>query len=459
MRASVFKAYDIRGKADEDFTNEEVLRLGKALGTYFIQQGFRRVIVGRDNRLHSPRLREAVVDGLVSCGCQVFDIGETITPVFYFAHQLYDVQAGVMITASHNPPEDNGFKVYAGDSTIYGEEIQKIRRLFEAGEFIAGNGQVEERNPREEYLEYIASRVRLGKPLKVVVDCGNGTAGPWAPALYKKMGCQVIDLYCDSDPSFPNHHPDPTVTENLETLREKVLEERADLGLAFDGDGDRLGVIDDKGKIIWGDMLQILFWREILLKYPGAEAIIEVKCSQALVEEVKRLGGKPFFYKTGHSLIKAKMKEIGAVFTGEMSGHIFFADEYFGYDDALYAGARLLRILSESDKPLSELLSDVPRYYATTETRIGCAEEAKGRVIESLKSYFRNKGYDIIDVDGVRVQFPEGWGLVRASNTQPVLVARCEGKSLNALKEIAGEMKQALSGMSEVEPFDWEIVD
>ncbi|MGI6775658.1 phosphomannomutase/phosphoglucomutase [Acetomicrobium sp.] len=457
MRSEVFKTYDIRGKADIDFTDDEVLRLGKAIGTYFIGRGFRDVIVGMDNRKHSPRIKKALVDGLLSCGCFVKDIGETITPVFYFAHKLYKVNAGVMVTASHNPPEDNGFKIYGGDSTIYGDEIQKIRHIFEAGDFTKGKGKIEKQSPREEYFKYIVSNVKLDRKLKVAIDCGNGTASSWAPELYEKMGCDVIPLYCKSDPNFPNHHPDPTVPENLTDLKKVVLEEKAGVGLAFDGDGDRLGVVSDQGEIIWGDILQILFWRELLSKYPGADVIVEVKCSQALIEEVKRLGGKPFFYKTGHSLIKAKMKEVEAVFTGEMSGHFFFADEYFGFDDALYAGARLLRILSKVNEPISALLSDVPKYYATPETRIGCPEDYKQKVIDVLIDRFRRKGYEIIDVDGLRVQFTDGWGLVRASNTQPVLVARCEGRTPEALKSIARELKEALSQIDEVEEFEWQF--
>ena len=457
MRSEVFKTYDIRGKAETDFTDDDVLRLGKAIGTYFIGRGFRDVIVGMDNRKHSPRIKKALVDGLLSCGCFVKDIGETITPGFYFAHKLYKVNAGVMVTASHNPPEDNGFKIYGGDSTIYGDEIQKIRRIFEAGDFTKGEGKIEKQNPREEYFKYIVSNVKLDRKLKVAIDCGNGAASSWAPELYEKMGCDVIPLYCKSDPNFPNHHPDPTVPENLTDLKKVVLEEKADVGLAFDGDGDRLGVVSDQGEIIWGDILQILFWRELLSKYPGADVIVEVKCSQALIEEVKRLGGKPFFYKTGHSLIKAKMKEIGAVFTGEMSGHFFFADEYFGFDDALYAGARLLRILSKANEPISELLADVPKYYATTETRIGCPKKKKKKVIDVLIDRFRRKGYEIIDVDGLRVEFTDGWGLVRASNTQPVLVARCEGRTPEALKSIARELKEALSQIGEVEEFEWQF--
>lgn len=287
------------------------------------------------------------------------------------------------------------------------------------------------------------------------MDCGNGTAALFAEKILADWGCEVIPLYCQSDGSFPNHQPDPVKTANLAELKKAVLEEKADLGLAFDGDADRIGVVDDAGKVIWGDVLMCLYWREIMPKYPGAKAIVEVKCSQALVDEVERLGGKPFFYKTGHSLIKAKMKEIGAVFTGEMSGHIFFADEYYGFDDAFYAAGRLLRLLSHSDGPLSKMLSAIPKYYSTAETRVTCPDWDKFKVVKGLAERFQ-RDYPVIDVDGARVLFGDGWGLVRASNTQPVLVARCEAKTEEGLQRICSMMKEALREFPEVEDFEWE---
>jgi phosphomannomutase/phosphoglucomutase len=456
MNPHVFKTYDLRGAAEVDFPDGEVERLGRALGAYFLQRDHRRVIVGRDNRRHSLRLRNAVTRGLVSTGCEVLDIGEVITPVFYFAHHLYGYKAGVMITASHNPPEDNGFKIFCGESTIYGEDIQRLKLILEQGDFPQGQGQVVYARPEEDYIKYITGRIHLERSLKVAVDAGNGTAGPVAVKLLEALGCEVIPLYCDPDPSFPNHHPDPTVVENLRDLIRLVREAGADVGLSFDGDGDRLGVVDEKGRVIWGDILQVLFWREILPRFPGAPAIVEVKCSQALVDEIVRLGGKPFFYKTGHSLIKAKMREVGAPFTGEMSGHFFFADEYFGFDDAPYAAARLLRILARSGKPLSDLLADISRLYSTPETRIPCPEERKEEVVHEIISSFRREGYDVIDVDGARIQFPSGWGLVRASNTQPVLVARCEASSLADLQEIAGKLKNSLI-CAGVKEFQWDF--
>jgi len=457
MNPIVFRAYDIRGKAEVDFPPEEVKLLGRALATYFKSRGEKEVIVARDNRKHSPLLRQSLIEGLIAGGCRVVDIGENPTPVFYFSHHYYGLTAGVMITASHNPPEDNGFKISSGGTTIHGEEIQKIRRLLEQKEFVEGEGYLEEKDPREAYISYIKERIRLARPLKVAVDAGNGVAGPLAVELLKALGCEVIPLYCEPDSTYPHHHPDPTIPANLKDLKEVVLAERADVGLALDGDGDRLGVIDEKGNILWGDMLQILFWREILPRHPGAPAIVEVKCSQALVEEIERLGGRPFFYKTGHSLIKAKMREIGALFTGEMSGHFFFADEYYGYDDALYAAARLLRLLSREERPLSCLLEDVPKYYATPETRIPCPDEQKAEVVAGIVKHFKERDYEVIDVDGARVIFPGGWGLVRASNTQPVLVARCEAKTKERLKEICSILQEALLKFPAVGAFEWGI--
>ncbi len=376
------------------------------------------------------------------------DLGEVITPIFYFApHQLGSTR-GAMITASHNPGEFNGLKVLDGAGTIYGEEIQKLADLAEelAGKkpLRKSGGSVRSFDLITPYLEMLKAKITLARPLKVVVDCGNGTASLFAEELFTSLGCNVIPLYCESDSTFPNHHPDPVDPENLADLIEVVKREQADLGLAFDGDGDRIGAVDEKGQIMWGDQMMILFWRELLPKYPRAQAIVEVKCSQALPEEIARLGGKPFFYRTGHSLIKAKMREIDAIFTGEMSGHMFFADEYYGYDDALYAAARLLRLLSQQDQPLSHLLRGVPKYHATPELRVDCADKDKFQVVSDITASFKEK-HDVIDVDGARVLFPDGWGLVRASNTSPKLVVRCESKTPEGLARIKKELSAALS--------------
>lgn len=444
----IFREYDIRGKAQRDFTDEVVELLGQGLGTYFRQKGERDVVVCRDNRDSSPRLNVALIKGLLLAGCNVIDIGENPTPVCYFAlHQLAKT-AGVMITGSHNPPEDNGFKISSSGSTIYGSEIQRIKQIIEQGSFTSGLSQLISKDVSIKYVNHLISIIQLKRPLKVVIDAGNGTAGALAWELYKKLGCEVVGLYIDSDNRFPVHHPDPTVPENLADLQEMVVRVKADVGLAFDGDGDRLGVVDNRGNILWGDILQILFWREILPKHPGTPVIVEVKCSQALVEEASRLGGEPFFYKTGHSLIKAKMKEVDALFTGEMSGHFFFADEYFGYDDALYAGARLLRLLSEQTHSLTDLLSDIPPYQATPEIRLVCPDEIKKDVIQRIREKFLADSYEVIDIDGARVIFPEGWGLLRASNTQPVVVMRAEAKDCASLERIVKVLNEAFEESS-----------
>ena len=457
MNAAIFREYDIRGAAERDLTDETVLLLGRAFGAYLAQRGRREALVGMDNRLSSPRLKRALVEGLLSTGCRVIDLGTVTTPLFYYARELYGVDGGVMITGSHNPPDENGFKLACGPGTIYGEEIQELRRLMEKGAFPAGRGALEQADPAPAYLSMLNGKIRLGpKKLKVAVDCGNGTAGFFAVDFLTALGCTVIPLYCEPDGRFPHHHPDPVQRANLRALVETVQREGADLGIAFDGDADRLGAVDDSGRVIWGDQLMALFWREILPRHPGAVAIIEVKCSQGLVDEVIRLGGRPLFYRTGHSLIKAKMRELGALFTGEMSGHMFFADEYYGFDDAFYSAGRLLRLLSRSGESFSALVDTLPRYHSTAETRVPCSDREKFTVVQRLTAFFREK-YEVIDVDGVRVQFPGGWGLVRASNTQPVLVARCEAGTREELESITRIMRDALLSQPEVSPFKWEF--
>ncbi|HHV77564.1 MAG TPA: phosphomannomutase/phosphoglucomutase [Syntrophothermus lipocalidus] len=441
MNGNVFRQYDIRGIVDKELTDELVIGISRAFAVCADRRGFKEVLVGRDNRKSSPRYRDLVVEALQASGCRVVDIGTVVTPMFYFAARYLGIKAGLMITASHNPGDYNGFKVLLGETTIYGEEIQELRRMVERGESITEpGGRLEIADITKAYVDMIKDKVKLGpRKLSVVVDCGNGTASFFAPRVFRELGCNVYELYCESDPEFPNHHPDPVKPENCQDLIQKVQEMEADLGLGFDGDGDRLGVVDREGNIIWGDMLMILFWREILPKYPGCDCIVEVKCSQSLIDEIKRLGGRPLIYKTGHSLIKAKMKEIGAVFTGEMSGHMFFADEYYGYDDALYAAARLLRILSNSNQTITEMLADVPKYYATPEIRVHSSDEEKFRIVNEVLEHFKKK-YEVIDVDGARILFPDGWGLVRASNTGPELILRCEGSTPRALENIKEEL-------------------
>lgn len=445
IREGIFRQYDIRGIYNEDLTTKDAELIGKAFGTYIRRKGETEAIVGRDNRKSSPELFSSLVKGLLDTGINVKDIGIVVSPIFYYATHLYNIKSGIMITASHNPAEYNGFKVQYDGRTLYGDELQDMKRMIQEDDFESGQGKLTAHSPEKDYISMVKEKIKLpGRRLKVVADCGNGTAGLFAPNLLRELGCEVIPLYCDSNPDFPNHFPDPVKPENLKDLIKAVKLNDADLGVGFDGDGDRLGVVDDQGNIIWGDMLMILFWREILPKHPGTPAIVEVKCSETLVDEIKRLGGEPIFYKTGHSLIKAKMKELNAVFTGEMSGHMFFADEYFGFDDALYACGRLLRILAGSGKPLSELLTDVPKTYATPEIRVACAEEEKLFYVGKAKTYFKASGKKIIDIDGVRVQFDDGWGLVRASNTGPELIVRCEAKTPERLEQIKKEISDSI---------------
>ncbi|PSR20599.1 MAG: phosphomannomutase [Sulfobacillus acidophilus] len=457
MNSSVFREYDIRGLVDIDMVPEDVVRLGQAFGTYLIDHQVSEALLGWDSRESSPAYRDAMATGLMSTGIHVIDIGQVTTPIFYFARVHYDREAGVMITASHNPADYNGFKLAYGKSTIYGDQIQLVRRIMEHGVFKEGRGSRTEANPVPAYLSMLREKIRLGpRPLKVVVDCGNGTPSLFAADVMRTFGVEMVPLYCTSDPTFPNHHPDPVVAKNLVDLIRSVGEEHADLGVAFDGDGDRIGVVDELGNIIWGDRLMILYWREIAAKYPGTPAIVEVKCSQTLYNELERLGAKPEFYKTGHSLIKAKMRELNAVFTGEMSGHMFFADEYYGYDDAFYAAGRLFRILSNTTQPLSALLNDIPNLPSTPEIRIDCPDDRKSEVVQALRQHFlQDPSVRVIDIDGVRVVFNHGWGLVRASNTQPALVARAEADSPDELAAITAELDQALAPFTFLSPIDW----
>ncbi len=457
INPSVFREYDIRGLVDVDFTADGVQSLGKAFGTYLLQHGASQALLGWDSRSSSPAYRDAITAGLLSTGVDVIDIGEVTTPIFYFARIHFNIDGGAMITASHNPAEYNGFKLALGPSTLYGDEIQDVRKVLEQGEFAEGAGKRTTANPVPAYLSMLREKIALGPhPLNVVVDCGNGTPSLFVRDVMDAFGVQADYLYCETDPTFPNHHPDPVVAKNLVDLIARVKETHADLGVAFDGDGDRIGVVDNNGQIIWGDRLMILYWREILARHPRAKAIVEVKCSQTLVDEITKLGGQPEFYKTGHSLIKARMREIGSVFTGEMSGHMFFADEYYGFDDAFYAAGRLFRILSHSDGTLSSLLAEVPLKPATPEVRIECPDEKKSDVVSTLQKAYKKRGdVSVIDIDGVRVNFPHGWGLVRASNTQPALVARAEADSPEHLEEITRDLQASLQQFPFIPAVDW----
>jgi phosphomannomutase / phosphoglucomutase len=440
VNPSIFREYDIRGLAERDFAEDFALLLGKVLGTMVRRRGGARVSVGRDCRLTSDAYAEALIAGLVSTGLQVYDLGICPTPLLYFSLFHLDLDGGVEVTASHNTSEYNGFKLCLGKDTLYGEQIQEIRSKMESNDFTEETGgKVQRYEIVPPYQRHLLQDVRkLKRPLKIVVDAGNGVGGPVAPAIFRRLGCTVWEIGCIPDGNFPLHHPDPTVTENLQILIEKVRAENADVGFAYDGDADRIGVVDEKGGIIWGDELLVLFARDVLQRHPNATIVSEVKCSQRLYDDIAKRGGVPIMWKAGHSLLKAKLNEARALLAGELTGHMFFKERYFGYDDAIYASVRLLEILSNSDRPLSALLADLPKTVSTSEIRIACPDERKFIIADLAKDYFR-KHYDIIDIDGVRVQFPDGWGLIRASNTQPALVLRFEARTadqLNAYRAI-----------------------
>jgi len=441
----VFREYDIRGVAAEDFPDEMVSDLGKALGTYFLKHEAHRITLGRDCRLTSPRLHENLSEGILKTGCSIIDLGIIPTPLLYFSLFHLDLSGAIMITGSHNPPDNNGFKICLNKITIYGEEIQTIRSILETGEFEEGKGQLSSTDITAPYLETVSALLAMGsRRRKAVIDAGNGTAGIVAGAFYRKLGAEVVELFCEMDGSFPHHHPDPTIPANLKALIAAVKEQKADLGIAYDGDGDRIGVVAENGSIIWGDQLMIVFSRAILDEVPGATFIAEVKCSQTLFDAIAEKGGTAIMGKVGHSPMKARLKEENAQLAGEVSGHIFFANRYYGYDDAIYAGARLLEILSRTEKNLSELLDDVPPTVTTPEIRIACADAIKFMVVQKLVESFK-RDYHVIDVDGARVLFEGGWGLVRASNTQPVLVLRFEARDAKTLQRIRTTVEKAVA--------------
>ena len=448
VAAGIFRQYDIRGIVGRDLTPEAARAIGGAYAAYLREHGGKSnqrlgaVAVGRDNRPSGPELRDALVEGLTTAGADVVDIGVVPTPLNYWSLHHLDVVGGIQITGSHNPPEYNGFKLSVGKASMHGPEIQRLYEIIRAGSVASGKGSVRNEAVIDRYIEDVVRRVgKLSRRIKVVYDCGNGAGALVASQLFEKLGTTGRGLFCESDGTFPNHHPDPTVPENLEDLIAAVRKDGAEIGIAFDGDADRIGVVDERGEIVWGDRILILYARDVLARTGGNQPIIfDVKCSQALPDAIARAGGKPIMWKTGHSLIKDKMKETHAPVAGEMSGHMFFSEGFYGHDDALYGAARLLRILADSGKTVRQLLSDVPNFVSTPEIRVEVPEEKKFGLVDQAVKHFRSK-HDVIDVDGVRVLFGDGWGLIRASNTQPVLVARYEASSPQRLAAIQGEME------------------
>jgi|TARA_B110000263_G_C15289968_1_gene502732 phosphomannomutase/phosphoglucomutase len=448
MKSHIFRQYDIRGIVGEDLDAEVTEAVGRAFGSRVRLDSSLRsptVAVGYDNRLTSPSLADGLIAGIRSAGVDVVDVGTVPTPVLYWSEVTLGADAGVQITGSHNPPEWNGIKMTHGGSSLYGDAIQDLLRSINESDFTSGSGGYERVAVLDRYVDDIAGRFNLERPMRVAVDCGNGTGSILAVRLLEAIGVEVTPLFCESDPTFPNHHPDPTVDDNLIDLIRSVESGNHDLGVAFDGDADRIGAIDDQGQIIRGDILLLLFGLDLLKKRgPGQKLIFDVKCSQVLPELFEKAGGEPIMWQTGHSLIKNKMRETGALLAGELSGHIMIADDYLGFDDALYNACRLIEIISRSGRTLSEMVSDFPEYRSTPEIRIDVTEDQKWTVVSEALVYFKEK-YDVISVDGVRILFGDGWALLRTSNTQPVIVARFEARSESRLMEIRTEIAEWLT--------------
>ncbi len=445
MNREIFREYDIRGIVGAGLDDETVLDIGRAFAAYMRERGKTKASLGRDCRLSSEGFGRLVARGMVEGGLSVTDLGVVPTPLFYFSLFTLDVEGGIMVTGSHNPPDYNGFKLAFGKTTLFGSRVQEIADIIEARRFVSGSGSLSVYpRIREDYYSFIRGNISIDRPLRVVVDAGNGTGGVVALPIMAEMGVETIALNCEMDGRFPNHFPDPTVETNLEQLRETVLATKADLGIGYDGDTDRIGAVDNEGNVIRGDYLMLIFARDIIERNKGATFVSEVKCSKNLFADIEKRGGRAIMWKAGHSLIKQKMKETGALFGGEMSGHMFFTDRFFGFDDAIYASLRLFEILARDGRPLSQFLADLPATWSTPEIRIDCPEQKKFIVVREITDYYRER-YDIVDTDGVRVTLPGGWGLVRASNTQPILVLRFEAESPEALERIEGTVRTDLA--------------
>lgn len=447
MNPNVFREYDIRGVADVDLDSDFVRDLGRAVGTFHRRRGHQRIAIGRDCRVSSDRLHGALTEGLLETGLRLVDIGVVPTPLMYFAVHHLDLDGGVEITGSHNPPPDNGFKMMTGKGSLFGRDIMALKSAIEGRSFdLAPGGAVDEVDVLPAYLGFLQGNIRLAHTdLRFAIDAGNGAAGPTAVAAFRALGLKPVELLCDMDGTFPVHHPDPTEPESLELLRERIAADGLDLGIAFDGDGDRIGIVDGRGQIMWGDKLLTLLARRVLRDRPGAAVLGEVKCSQTLYDDIAAQGGRPILWKTGHSLIKTKMKEEHALLAGEMSGHVFFADRFFGYDDAIYAAARILELLTEAQQPIHELLADVPETHVTPEIRVECPDDQKFDVVDAVRTKYQET-HEVVTVDGARIQFGDGaWGLVRASNTQPALVLRFEARDHDTLQKIRSEVEAAVA--------------
>lgn len=442
--AEIFKAYDVRGIVGRTLTPDIVTAIGQAVGSEAIARGRKAVAIGRDGRHSGPELAAALARGLQASGVDVIDIGQAATPILYFAAHYFDTLSGVAVTGSHNPPEYNGLKIMVAGETLSGEAIQALRQRIAKGNLERGTGSYRSKDVREAYLDRITGDVKLARPMRLVVDCGNGVAGETAPELYRRLGCEVTELFCEVDGSFPNHHPDPSQPKNLADVQNALAAGKGELGFAFDGDGDRLGVVTKSGKIIYPDRQLMLFAADVLERHPGAQIIFDVKSTRHLFSWIRQHGGEPVLWKTGHSLIKQKLKETGALLAGEMSGHTFFKERWYGFDDALYAGARLLEILSREADP-SAVLEALPDAVSTPELHVKLAEGENYALIEKLQKTARfQNARDVIKIDGLRVEYDDGFGLARASNTTPVVVLRFEADDEAAMKRIQEDFRKAI---------------
>ena len=444
LNPHIFRAYDVRGRVGEDIHPDVFRQVGRAYATLLRRRGGRRIAVGQDNRLSSAGLKAAFVEGVRAAGVDVVDIGTVTTPILYFATAHWRLDGGANITGSHNPIEYNGVKmVHAGAAPLTEEEIQSLRKLAEAGDYESGQGGLETRDSRDDYFATIAAMVHVARPLKVVVDAGNGIAGVFAPELLRRLGCEVVELYCESDGTFPNHLPDPEMEENMRDLVAKVLEVRADVGIAYDGDADRVGIVDEKGRRHEADLLLALLARDLLTRHPGAKVVFDVKSSQVLVDDIEKHGGRPIMWKTGHSLLKRKMREDSILLGGEVSGHMFFGENWYGVDDGVLASCRFLQLVAGDTKPASGHFDTLPHLHATPELKAPCPDDKKFALVAELAREFKSR-YEAIDIDGARIIFPEGWGLVRASNTNPYLTLRFEGRTAAAVERMKGIVYDAL---------------
>lgn len=449
INQQIFRQYDIRGIVDKDLNPENLYLIGKAFGTYVRKHNKKTVAIGGDARLTTPEYKMQFTKGLTETGCDVIDIGICASPVLYFAIWHLKTDAGAMITASHNPSDYNGIKLNLGMSSVYGEQIQEIYQIINNADFASGEGTSSNFDGIIKiYSDYIFEGIKLDRPVKCIVDAGNGVGGPILPDILRRLGCEVKEMYCELDGTFPNHHPDPTIEAYMTDLINEMKTGEYEVGLGLDGDADRIGVVDDKGQMVYGDQILNIMARDYLSKNPGKPVLADVKCSKNLFDDIKKHGGVPIMYKTGHANIKNKMKEDNIAFGGEMSGHIFLGDRYLGYDDAIYACARFVEILSHSNKKCSELLSDQPKMYNTPEIRFDTVEETKFEIVEKVKNSFVDEGHEVIDIDGMRINFPDGWGLIRASNTQPALVMRFEATTHERLLEIKKMVEDRLNSFS-----------